>query len=618
MRGIGISFSRLFSPKAIIAGAAILAGTAAPGLHADAQEKAASENGLNNQRAYAVPRADPESGNGFAFPQPLNPSDAAIVRQIFALQSRGDIIAAAQATNRLSNRILLGAILADRYTGPHDKPSAPELVQWLKLYGDQPQAKAVRAVLSLRLRGLGRGAVGTIPTLTALPYLSPPNPGRGADLDMRPADRGVARQPGLDATVLSLSQAGRLDAAVAAIAAARIDPLLGATLRAEVARTAFALGRNAYAGRLARVAMQECHGALGLPAFVAGLAAWRAGDPSATHLFAAAVEAPHASQDLAAAAAFWAARSALRGGQDMDYLSWMRRAAMAGSGFYAVLSQRMLGQDGTEPPFANQTLGLADLEAVASDPRGQRAFALLQVGQRHLAEAELRTLYPAVAHDPAMRRAVMLVAWQAGMATLASQIAGLDPSRAAGGATVIPPMSLVTSHGPRVDASLLYALVRVESNFDPHAVSAVGAQGLLQLMPSTASFMDQTRGKRRSGTLSDPQYNIEMGQRYINYLSEQSSIDGDLLRILASYNAGPTEAASWNNAQVAEHDPLLYIEMIPNEQTRRFVFCVLRYSWAYAQQLHLPIPSLDALAEGQFPRLSGTARTAIASSTTIH
>jgi soluble lytic murein transglycosylase len=618
MRGIGISFSRLFSPKAIIAGAAILAGTAAPGLHADAQEKAASENGLNNQRAYAVPRADPESGNGFAFPQPLNPSDAAIVRQIFALQSRGDIIAAAQATNRLSNRILLGAILADRYTGPHDKPSAPELVQWLKLYGDQPQAKAVRAVLSLRLRGLGRGAVGTIPTLTALPYLSPPNPGRGADLDMRPADRGVARQPGLDANVLSLSQAGRLDAAVAAIAAARIDPLLGATLRAEVARTAFALGRNAYAGRLARVAMQECHGALGLPAFVAGLAAWRAGDPSATHLFAAAVEAPHASQDLAAAAAFWAARSALRGGQDMDYLSWMRRAAMAGSGFYAVLSQRMLGQDGTEPPFANQTLGLADLEAVASDPRGQRAFALLQVGQRHLAEAELRTLYPAVAHDPAMRRAVMLVAWQAGMATLASQIAGLDPSRAAGGATVIPPMSLVTSHGPRVDASLLYALVRVESNFDPHAVSAVGAQGLLQLMPSTASFMDQTRGKRRSGTLSDPQYNIEMGQRYINYLSEQSSIDGDLLRILASYNAGPTEAASWNNAQVAEHDPLLYIEMIPNEQTRRFVFCVLRYSWAYAQQLHLPIPSLDALAEGQFPRLSGTARTAIASSTTIH
>jgi hypothetical protein len=44
----------------------------------------------------------------------------------------------------------------------------------------------------------------------------------------------------------------------------------------------------------------------------------------------------------------------------------------------------------------------------------------------------------------------------------------------------------------------------------------------------------------------------------------------------------------------------------------------MRYSWAYAQQLNLPIPSLDALADGRFPRLSGSANTAIASSATIH
>ena len=618
MRGIGFSFSRLFSPKAIIAGAAILAGTAAPGLHADAQEKAGPENNLNDQRAYAVPRADPESGAGVAFPQPLNPSDAALVRQIFALQARGDMTGAVQATSRLSNRILLGAILADRYTRSHDKPAAPELVQWLKLYGDQPQARAVQAVLSQRLRSQNRRSIGTIPKPPVMPYLAPPDLRQSADLDMRPADRGVPRQPALDAAVLALSEAGRLDAAVATIAAARIDPLFGATLRAEVARTAFALGKNAYAGRLARVAMQECHGVLGMPAFVAGLAAWREGNPAATDLFTAAASAPHASHDLAAAAAFWAARSALRGGQDMDYLSWMRRASMSGSGFYAILAQRMLGEDGGGRSFTNQTLGLADLEAVAADPRGERAFALLQVGQTHLAEQELRYLYPSVAHDTALRRAVMLVAWQAGMATLANQIAGLDPSRPANRAVVIPPMSLIAPHRLRVDASLLYALARVESNFDPHAVSAEGAQGLLQLMPSTAAFMNKTRGARRPGTLSDPQYNIEMGQRYINYLAGQSSIDGDLLLILASYNAGPAEAAAWSNAQVAEHDPLLYIEMIPNEQTRRFVLCVLRYSWAYAQQLNLPIPSLDALAEGQFPRLTGAPSTAIASSATIH
>lgn len=620
MRGIGISFSRLFSPKAIIAGAAILAGTAAPGLHADAQEKAGSETKLSDQTAYAVPRSDPESGNGFAFPQPLNPSDEVLVRQIFALQARGQIDAAKQATSRLSNRILLGAILADRYIGPHDKPSAPELEDWLQLYGDQPQASAVAKVLRLRLRGKNTEKVQTLPTMA---YLAPPDAAAGADLDMGPADQGVSRQPGLDTRVLALTNAGRLNDAVAEIAAARIDPLYGATLRAEVARAAFANGKNTFAASLARTAIQEADRKLGLPAFVAGLAAWRRRDTAATNLFAAAVSARNASPDLSAAAAFWAARSALRAGQDMAYLSWMRHAAEGGTGFYAVLARHMLGQDYTSGTFSDQMLGLADLEAVAAEPRGERAFALLQVGQTHAAEEELRYLYPTVAHNPAMRRAVMLVAWQAGMATLASQIAALHPTRSAGSAVVIPPLSLFPQHGLHVDPSLLYALVRVESNFDPTAVSGSGARGLLQLMPATANLMSRlgsTRIKRRAAGLADPQFNLEMGQRYLNYLADQSSIDGDLLRILASYNAGPAEAATWNNAQVAEHDPLLYIEMIPNQETRRFVFGVLRYSWAYAAQLNLPIPSLDALAEGQFPRLTAGAGTgtAIASTAAIH
>jgi soluble lytic murein transglycosylase-like protein len=288
-----------------------------------------------------------------------------------------------------------------------------------------------------------------------------------------------------------------------------------------------------------------------------------------------------------------------------------------------MLAQRMLGQDGTPDGLSQQMLGLADLEAVAARPAGARAFALLQVGQTHRAEEELRSLYPTISNDRGLSRAVMLVAWRAGMATLASQIAALDPTRPAGSAVVIPPLSLFPRHGLHIDPSLLYALVRVESNFDPSAVSGAGARGLLQLMPATAAFMNKwgaTRIKRGGGGLADPEFNLEMGQRYINYLASQADIDGDLIRILASYNAGPSETATWSNAQAADHDPLLYIEMIPNQETRHFVFSVLRYSWAYAAQLNLPVPSLDALAEGEFPHLGRHAdeATAIASSATIH
>jgi soluble lytic murein transglycosylase len=616
MRGIGNSFSRLFSPRAIIAGAAILAGTAAPGLHADAQEKAGSETKLSDQSAYAVPRSAPESGNGFAFPQPLNPSDAVLVRQIFALQAQGKIADAEKATAQLSNRMLLGAILADRYTGPYTKPTAATLKEWLASYGDQPQAPAVAHVLSLRLHG----ASETMPTLPQPAYLSPPQATESADFDIGPADTGVDDQPGLDARVLGLAHSDKLDQAVSAIAAAKISQAYGATLRAQVARIAFANGHNAFAGNLARSAVDESHGQLGLPPFIAGLAAWVAKDAKAFDYFAAAAAAPQASSGLRGAASFWAARSALGQDKQMLYLTWLRHAAASGSGFYATLAQRMLGQDGSGHDLDHQLLGLADLEAVASSPYGARAFALLQVGQNHLAEQELRFLYPTIAQDPGMRRAVMLVAWKAGMATLASQIASLDPDQAPG-SVVIPPLSLFPKHGVHVDPALLYALVRVESNFDAKAVSGAGAQGLLQLMPSTAAFMNKwgaTQLKRQG--LSDPEFNLEMGQRYLKYLASQSNINGDLIRILASYNAGPSETSGWSNDQVAEHDPLLYIEMIPNRETRNFVFCVLRYSWAYAAQMNLPVPSLEALVQGSFPHLTGPSGSgvALASSATIH
>jgi len=616
MRGIGSSFSRLFSPKAIIAGAAIFAGTAAPGLHADAQEKGGSETKLSDQSAYAVPRAAPEGGNGFAFPQPLNPSDAVLVRQIFALQAQGKMADAEKATAQLSNRMLLGSILADRYTSPYTKPDAATLRAWLKQYGDQPDAPAVAHVLSLRLHGTGE----KMPDLPQTPFLAPPSNTDSADFDMGPSDSGVDNQPGLDGRVLGLAHSGKLDQAVSVIAVAKISQAYGATLRAEVARIAFANGRNAFAGTLARTAIDEAHGQLGLPSYVAGLAAWVAKDPKALDDFTAAANAPQASRQLKAAAAFWASRAALRQNKQMLYLTWLRRAAASGSGFYATLAQRVLGDDGTGQNLDHQMLGLADLEAVAADPRGARAFALLQVGQNHRAEQELRALYPTIAHDPGLRRAVMLVAWKAGMAPLASQIAALDPAHPPG-TVVIPPISLFPKHGVHVDPALLYALVRVESNFDPHAVSGVGARGLLQLMPQTAAFMNKwgaTQLKRQG--LSDPEFNLEMGQRYLKYLASQSNINGDLIRILASYNAGPSETAGWSNDQVADHDPLLYIEMIPNRETRNFVFCVLRYSWAYASQMNLPVPSLAALADGSFPHLTGPSGTELASAAkpTLH
>lgn len=77
---------------------------------------------------------------------------------------------------------------------------------------------------------------------------------------------------------------------------------------------------------------------------------------------------------------------------------------------------------------------------------------------------------------------------------------------------------------------LLLAVMSVESNFDDRALSEKGAIGLMQLMPFTAKdmYVDDAW---------DPVQNIEGGARYLRVLANQ--YDGDMVRTLAAYNAGP-------------------------------------------------------------------------------
>ena len=89
----------------------------------------------------------------------------------------------------------------------------------------------------------------------------------------------------------------------------------------------------------------------------------------------------------------------------------------------------------------------------------------------------------------------------------------------------------------QVDPNLVRAIVRVESNFNPYAVSPRGAQGLMQLIPATA---------RRFGVRDafDPQANLEGGVRYLRYLIDLYG--GDLELALAAYNAGENAVSRYN------------------------------------------------------------------------
>ncbi|OPY65964.1 MAG: Soluble lytic murein transglycosylase precursor [Syntrophorhabdus sp. PtaU1.Bin050] len=110
------------------------------------------------------------------------------------------------------------------------------------------------------------------------------------------------------------------------------------------------------------------------------------------------------------------------------------------------------------------------------------------------------------------------------------------------------------NHG--VDPSLVKAVMKAESNFNPQAVSHKGAQGLMQLMPDTARLMSVQDP-------FDPDDNIRGGAKYLSLLDQ--TFQGNLELILAAYNAGPN--------RVKEHK----MNVPPIEETRNYVRRVKDY-----------------------------------------
>lgn len=84
----------------------------------------------------------------------------------------------------------------------------------------------------------------------------------------------------------------------------------------------------------------------------------------------------------------------------------------------------------------------------------------------------------------------------------------------------------------RLSPALILAVIEVESNFNPRAVSRVGARGLMQIMPATGSMFGA-----QAHQLFDPAVNIDVGCRYLRYLANR--YHGNVETMLKAYNWGP-------------------------------------------------------------------------------
>jgi soluble lytic murein transglycosylase len=133
-----------------------------------------------------------------------------------------------------------------------------------------------------------------------------------------------------------------------------------------------------------------------------------------------------------------------------------------------------------------------------------------------------------------------------------------------------------------ISKSYAMAIARQESAWNPKVRSPVGATGLMQIMPGTATHtvkMFSIPGYNSASQLLDPETNINIGTSYLQYVYQQ--FGNNRIYASAAYNAGPGRVRTWQGNSAGKIDAAAFVESIPFSETRGYVKNVLAYDAYY-------------------------------------
>lgn len=569
----------------------------------------ASAEQAGNAGAYRVASLRAGDLDAAGLPRLLDPEDAVLYARIFALQDEGRWTEADRLIGRVDDRLLLGHVLSQRYLHPRYKSSYQELAAWLERYGDHPNGHRLHRLATLR-RPSGAaapseptaGSFGLEVEDTAPPIAAFEDDGLSAEQQkvdklLRKIRKAISDGDTVSAhAVLKSGEFKRLASAETFDKAAQ-----------SVAFSYYLKGKAKTALEIAAKAAMRSGAVVPQAYWTAGLAAYRLEryETAAKH-FADLARNGTATRRMRAAGAFWAARASRLADRPGDVLRYLQEAAGHPTAFYGLLARETLGQP-VALAWNQPELSPRERDELMGYPEVRRALALVQVGQRRLAELEFSSLDPG--RDPGRALPVLGLATRAGLPATELRLAyGLaDHWDARFQASLYPVPLYRPRDGFHIDRALLFAFMRQESAFNPFARSSAGATGLMQLMPATAAYIsgDKALGDKESTALFDPELNLALGQRYIAYLMDEPAIGGNLVYLAAAYNGGPGNLKKWRGGPAASDDALLFMESMPSAETRHFVQQVLANFWLYRARLGQDSPSLRAAAEGRWPTYEG-------------
>ena len=533
-------------------------------------------------------------------PQILTDVDASLYAQVFALQDKEKINTAINVQSQIADPLLMSEVLYQRYISDTYHTRGKEIATWMEKYYDMPGATRMEKLAKIKQATVRKARV--------------PNTISGSEsIETAQSETWTAKKysGSAEKKINEFKRAIRTGSTKVAREILENKSFKKNLTESDYGRLAGRLSFIYYTNGEMELAKKwgfvasDANSEYGLWAM--GLLYFKEENYTESQkYFSRILDLPQINNARKTEAAFWAGRAAdFKGNREVAKKYW-RIAATHPMAFYGALSATMLGQ-APEYEFFEQDVSDEDFDELRETKYGRVALALLQIGRKDRAEEYLKYLITAKSSDRTLH-AVNSVASAYGLPRVSIQSASVIKDR---GILEIDDDIIYSAQYPlpdweplggwSIDRALLLAITKQESNFRVSAKSGAGANGVMQLMPSTAKRV--ARANKLDITqmdMSNPEHNMFLGQQYIVDLLGHDRVENSIIKMLAAYNAGMGTMVKFEKSFYT-YDPLLYIESFPAYETRSYIKRVMSNLWLYRARLNQPLTSMEELANGNWP-----------------
>lgn len=537
----------------------------------------------------------------------ISKNDLKTYKKIFYAIENNRITAARKLIKKLDNPVLLGHVKAQIYLSKSYTSSYPELKNWLEDYASLPEAPRIYKLARKKAPAQEKEKIQEPTFQKKFGYYG----WNYEDFENMPEKRKIFLEKQIRKFARALNK-GKTKIARITLEnknfQKQLPPKYYAVLCASLAQKYLLDNENRLAQEWSQRAINRAkNNATGY--WVAGLSAWRLKQYKTASSKFKILGKMKNDDWLVSAGAYWAGRSFEKRGLKKEARKWYKEAAKYKYTFYGILGN--VKTDGkpdyqwTSVSYYNNLEINNYLPGLLNNPAIKRALVLILCQQYKLAEQEIMNSAEPI--SDVQKEALLFLAHKYRAHSIAmrlsKQLSGQDNNNCYDYFNY-PIPHWEPENGWRLNKSLLLAVARQESSFSPHASSPAGAKGLLQLLPNTAYHITKDKNLRRDcRPLYKAEYNLELGQQYIEYLLDKPFINGNLFYMLVAYNAGPGNLYKWLKKIKDNNDPLLFIELVPSRETRLYIERVMANYWIYQIRLQEKNQTLKDVVQGKWPML---------------